>query len=274
MPPIGPNSGIWLGSGDLSLRKPRDYRGRVGAAIPTAGIILPGAKGGIAPYTYALTNFPVGLAFAAGTRAITGSPTGTYATREVTYTVTDSATPAAVATQTFEFPVVGSTAAITRDDWDNRGYRLETRTTYLLALLQGTVAVGSGNVTVWRRPPQSGASVGLLLDDDGNAITDLADMTLTAFEQTNLISRIIFLVSQDRVELRKTGTPTHLGTYISSTLGSPALYMRTLDDGEQVVPYDRGFTSNAQFRRGSPDLGAFLQSIDNGVRWLLAVAST
>ncbi len=175
---------------------------------------------------------------------------------------------------TFQFPVVGSTAAITRDDWDNRGYGRETRTTYLLALLEGTVNVGSANVTVWQRPP-SGSSIGMLLDDDGNALTDLSDMTFTAAGEMVLASRMTFLVSQDRVELREATTPdVHFGTYISSTLGSPSLYLRTLADGENELAWDRGFGANGQWRRSTPDIGAFLQSIDNGVRYLVAVAST
>ena len=158
----------------FSLPTPRSFRGRVGAAIPSGGIILKSAKGGKAPITYSISNLPAGLSFDAATRAITGSPTGTYTSREVTYTATDSATPAEVVTATFQFPVVSSTAALTRDDFDHRGYGLSTRTTYLLALLQGTTNVGGANVTVWQRPP-SGTSIGLLLDDDGNAITDLAN---------------------------------------------------------------------------------------------------
>ena len=260
---------------DQGFRLPslRDFRGRVGAAIPSAGIVLPAARGGVGAVTHTAAGLPSGLAFNVGTRTISGDPIAVHATREVTITATDSSTPAQVVTGTFQFPVVGRTTALTRDDWDNRGYGLETRTTYLLALLQGTVAVGSGNVTVWQRPP-NGANVGLLLDDDGNAISDLSDMTFTAQGETILVSRMTFLVSQDRVELREAVTPdVHFGTYINSTLGAPTLYMRTLDDGEQALGYDRGFGSNAQWRRSSPDLGAFLQTIDSGVRYLIGVAS-
>ena len=257
----------------FSLPTIRDFRGRVGSAIPSGGIILPAAKNGTAPVTHTLSGLPSGLAFNVGTRAITGNPIAAHTTRAVVLTATDSSTPAQVVTATFQFPVVGRTAAITRDDWDNRGYQLSTRTTYLLALLQGTVAVGSGNVVVWRRPP-SGSNVGLLLDDAGNALADLSDMTFTAQGETILASRMDFLVSQDRVELREATTPdVHFGTYLSSTLGAPNLYMSTIDDGEQTLAWDRGFGANGQWRRSSPDIGAFLQTIDSGVRYLIAVAS-
>ena len=167
-------------------------------------------------------------------------------------------------------PLWPSNAALTRDDWDNRGYGLETRTTYLLAILQGTVLVGSNNITVWRQPP-SGSTIGLLIDEDGNFTSDFSDMTFTAGGESIFVSRMDFLISQDRVELRET-TDAHFGAYLSA-LGSPSLYMRTLAGGEQEVPYDRGYGANGQWRRSSPDLGAFLRGIDTGVRYLLAVAS-
>ena len=258
----------------FSLPTPRDYRGRVGAAIPSSGIVLKAARGGQSPVVYAITNLPSGLSFNAGTRAITGSPSAAHATRAVVLTATDSSTPAEVVTATFQFPVVSTTAALTRDDWDNRGYGLETRTTYILALLQGTVNVGSANVIVWRQPP-SGSTIGLLLDEDGNATADFSDMTFTASGASIFASRMDFLISQDRVELREATTPdVHFGSYLSSTLGAPNLYLRTLDDGEQTLSWDRGFGGNGQWRRSSPDIGAFLQTIDSGVRYLLAVAST
>ena len=257
----------------FGLSAVRSFRGRVNLGIPGSGIQLPVAVNGTPPYTYAATGLPTGLAFGAATRRITGTPTATHATREVSYTATDSETPANTITRTFQFPVVGNTAPITRDDWDYRGYGLPTRTTYLLALLQGTVNVGSANQVVWRRPPD-GSAIGLLLDDDGNAIADLANMTFTAAGESILISRMTFLVSQDRVELRERATPdVHFGTYVSSTLGSPSLFLRVANDMNEV-PYDRGFGSNGQWRRSSPDLGAFLQTIDNGVRYILAVASS
>ena len=256
----------------FGLSAVRSYRGRVNAVIPTAGIQLPAAVNGTPPYTYTATGLPAGLSFGASLRRITGMPTTAHASREVSYTATDSETPANTVTRTFQFPVVGSTAPITRDDWDNRGYGLPARTTYLLALLQGTVNVGSANATVWRRPPDGGA-IGLLLDDDGNLIADLANMTFTAAGASIPVSRMTFLVSQDRVELRESVVPdVHFGSYISSTLGSPSLFLR-VGNSQNELPYDRGFGSNAQWRRSVPDIGAFLQTIDSGVRYLLAVAS-
>ena len=263
---IGTDSG-------LALRTPQDFRGRVGAQIPSGGIILPAAKNGTAPVTHTVAGLPSGLSFNVSTRAITGDPIAAHSSREVTYTATDSSTPAVSVSATFQFPIVGRTAPLTRDDWDNAGYRLQTRTTYILALLQGTVNVGSSNVTVWRRPP-SGSSVGFILDDAGNAITDVAGMTFAAAGETIFASRMDFLISQDRVELREGTVPdVHFGTYLSSSLNAPNLYLRTLDDGEQTLGWDRGFGGNGQWRRSSPDIGAFLQTIDSGVRYLLAVAA-
>ncbi len=57
-------------------------------------LTLPEATGGTGPYTYALTgpsggNLPAGLAFATGTRILSGTPTTAGAT-ELTYTATDA----------------------------------------------------------------------------------------------------------------------------------------------------------------------------------------
>ena len=59
-----------------------------------ANLTLPGAVGGTGSYTYTLTgpsggNLPVGLAFAAGTRILSGTPTTLGAT-VLTYTATDA----------------------------------------------------------------------------------------------------------------------------------------------------------------------------------------
>ena len=240
----------------FSLKTPRDYRGRVGAAIPSGGIILPEAKNGQSPVTHSIANLPVGLAFDATTRAITGSPTGTYTTREVTYTATDSSTPAEVVNVTFQFPVVGSTALITRDDWDNRGYGLETRTTYLLFLLESESDVGFSDDDLWRRPPASGTETGLLLDDDGNTITDYSDMTFTQAGEALFIERVLIQSGTDRVVFYKSGG-RHFGEFVREVLGppTPSIFMRVGND-EQEVPYSRAFRNDYQCRRTSPDLGA------------------
>ena len=255
----------------FSLPSLRSYRGRVSSAIPTPGIVLPKARGGKAPVVYAVSNLPSGLSFNVGTRAITGAPTNAHATREVTFSATDASTPAVAVSKTFEFPVVGSTAAITTDDFDFRGYGLSSRTIHLLALIESTVSVAGSNVIVFRRPPQTGAAIGLLKDDDGNTITDESSMTINAEGESVTVDRIQFLVSSDPVELRES-TSLHFGTYIGTTLGAPSLYMRIGSD-ENEISYDRGFGGNAQWRRSSPDLGTFLQGFDSGVRMLIAVSS-
>ena len=257
----------------FSLKPPQDFRGRVSAAIPTAGIILPEAKDvPTDPVVYSISNLPSGLSFNATTRAVTGTPSTAHATRAVVYTATDSSSPAEVLTQTFQFPVVSSTADLTLDDWNNRGYGLETRTPYILALLESTVQVGFSNIIVWRQPP-SGSTIGLLIDEDDNFSTDFSGMTFTAAGETIFASRMDFLISQDRVELREATTPdVHFGSYINVTLGAPSLFLQTLAGGEQELAYDRGFGGNAQWRRSSPDIGAFLSTIDSGIRYILAVA--
>ena len=126
-------------------------------------------------------------------------------------------------------------------------------------------------MAIWRRPPQSGAEAGILLDDDGNAQSDLAAMMFTGGGEDFLVSQAQFLVSQDRVELRE-GTGLHFGNYVSGTLGSPPMTLR-IGSAEHEISYDRGFSATAQWRRTSPDLGTFLQGFDVGERLLLAVSS-
>ena len=255
----------------FSLPTPRSYRGRVGAAIPTAGIVLPSERGGTKPVAYSTSNLPSGLSFNAGTRAITGSPTAAHATREVTYSATDSATPAETVSATFEFPVVAQAAAATHDDWDNRGYGLETRTTYMLALIESQGDVGFSDENLWLRPPQTGTPTGKLLDDDGTELTDFASMTFTAGGENVFVSRVLIRQGSDRVVFYETSA-LHFGTYARDVLGRPTLYVRIANE-EEAVPYNSGFSADLQFRRSSPDLGEFLREIDVGTRVLLGVAA-
>ena len=113
MPPIIQLGAAIMGESEsrgFSLPNLRSYRGRVNAPIPASGIVLPSARGGRAPITYAVSNLPSGLSFNAGTRAVTGSPTVAHATRAVDFSATDSASPAETITETFQFPVVSSSA--------------------------------------------------------------------------------------------------------------------------------------------------------------------
>ena len=68
-----------------SSLSPQNYQRNVAISDLT----LPTATGGSSPYVYAVTGLPTGLAFAAGTRVLSGTPT-LIGTSTVTYTVTDS----------------------------------------------------------------------------------------------------------------------------------------------------------------------------------------
>ena len=255
----------------FSLPTPRDFRGRVGLAVPSPGIILKAASGGTAPITHAVSNLPSGLSFDATTLTISGSPTSAHASRAVVLEATDASTPAETVSATFEFPVVGSGAAITRDDWDGRGYGVSSRETFLLALIGSQVNIGFSDATLWRRPPQSGNVTGHLLDDDGNELTDLADMTFTAGGESVFVDRILMRQGVDRIVFYESSA-LHFGTYAGDVLGSPTLYIRIGND-EQAIPYNSGFSADLQFRRSSPDLGEFIRSVSNGTRVLFGVAS-
>ena len=60
-------------------------------------LVLPVATGGTPPYTYTLSPLPVGLAFTAATRSLSGTPT-TAGTTDVTYTATDDTGESAILT--------------------------------------------------------------------------------------------------------------------------------------------------------------------------------
>ena len=76
-----------------------------------ADLALPAATGGVGTLTYALARksgtpaLPDGLAFAAATRTLSGTPTTTRASADHVYTATDSGSPSASATLTFRMAV-------------------------------------------------------------------------------------------------------------------------------------------------------------------------
>ena len=60
---------------------------------PLSSRTLPAAYGGVTPYTYSITpTIPSGFSFNATTRLLSGTPTQSSATRQYSYTVTDSST--------------------------------------------------------------------------------------------------------------------------------------------------------------------------------------
>ena len=82
----------------------------IGDMVFTAGetgsLVLPAARGGTGTKTYNITGLPSGITFTPGTRRLTVAPTQAAAQRQITYTVTDSATPTpATATLTFNITV-------------------------------------------------------------------------------------------------------------------------------------------------------------------------
>ena len=66
----------------------------------SVSLTLPIATGGTAPYTYALSRLPPGLAFTLGTRLLSGTPTTATPTIRVTYTATDATSTSASLTFT------------------------------------------------------------------------------------------------------------------------------------------------------------------------------
>ena len=59
--------------------------------IPIQPVVLPGADGGVAPYSYSLSpDLPTGLSFDASTRTIDGTPESITSETEYTYTASDA----------------------------------------------------------------------------------------------------------------------------------------------------------------------------------------
>ena len=82
-------SGLFIGA-DTAAADEHERTYEVGTAIEP--LTLPEVTGGTPPFTYALTPaLPLGLAFDAATRTISGTPIAASPATEYTYTVTDGA---------------------------------------------------------------------------------------------------------------------------------------------------------------------------------------
>ena len=258
----------------FTLPTPRDYRGRAGAAIPTGGIVLPEASNPTtAPVTYAATNLPSGLSFNAGTRVVSGNPTTAHASREVTYTATDSSSPAEVVSRTFAFPVVASTAATSLDDWDSAGYGLSTRNTLLLALLFSGANVGSSDVNIWAVPPR-GTTGGVFLP------TQLADLAIPGSDAATVITRIrlhpgsdAFTINHSNIDAAGNPAVFSFSNWHAPLIGSRSWWLQWRNDADQY-PLSSGDSAGGGFLRVSTSSDSVQANLDNNERFLLAVTDT
>ncbi len=104
----------------LALNAPGDQSYTVNTAIDA--LVLLEATGGTAPLRYALTGaLPAGLAFTAGTRTLSGTPTAVTSATTLTYTVTDAN--GATTSQTF---TVAVNASLALNPPGAQGYTLDT----------------------------------------------------------------------------------------------------------------------------------------------------
>ena len=265
------------GGGPSALRfgSLRGYSWRRSVALPS-GFVLPAAVGGTPPYTYTASPRPGGVAFAAATRTLSGTPIAA-GTTTVTYAATDSADTPATVTGEFEFEIVATNARLTSQDYGARRLGLETLPApFKLWLFRGTVNVLSADITIFdRRVGQT--AVGNLIDDEGNnlagdALTEALTVTNSA-GLSMLIDRIVNLNTSDRMQLRESDSAIHMRAFLDDAWGTgprPSIYIRIANETMEAE-YDRAFGSNYEFRDGS-GYDTFLRTMDSGVVALLAVA--
>lgn len=267
------------GAAPLSLPAPSDRRGRVGAAIPSAGIALPAARGGTGPYAYSVTDLPQGLtASSANPPVITGSPTVPHVTRTVNYSVTDAASN--TARQTFQFPIVDAGDEVTLDDWDNTGYGLNSLQPMILALFESASNVVGTESTVAIFARQNRGNVGNLLDADGNVTTDLSSLTLPdGGVVTPIINWVRLHPNNGRITLNQSGmdadgnaTPEY--AFSTHFVAGTVCYLQD-KAGVVAIPRDN---AGGGFMRFRPTAGAnetesetLMARLDTDVHFILAI---
>ena len=111
-----------------SALSPQNYQ----RDVAIGDLILPAASGGVAPYTYAVTGLPAGLAFEPSTRVQSGTPT-TIGSSTVTYTVTD----ANALEFTFQFQIRVVASLIMLPDPQDRTLTVGNEYTFTLAVATG-----------------------------------------------------------------------------------------------------------------------------------------
>ena len=109
----------------------------VGTAV---NVTLPTASGGVGAFTYSLspTTLPDGVTFVAGTRVLSGTPTGRFASATFTYTAEDTDG----VTQTQTFTIVVTATAITFSPTSFANQTWEVGTGINLELPEGAGGVG------------------------------------------------------------------------------------------------------------------------------------
>lgn len=98
--------GSWGGTAPISATATTAAQNlTVGTAMTSFSPLTP--SGGATPYTYSYTGtLPTGLSFSTSTGAVTGTPTATYATASLVFSVKDANNVAASTTSTVSFTVV------------------------------------------------------------------------------------------------------------------------------------------------------------------------
>ena len=122
---------VTVGIALSSALAPQNYQRNV----EIAELVLPTATGGTAPYSYAATGLPAGLAFALRTRVLSGTPTA-LSTSTVSYTVTDANANVFV----FQFQIRVVSAVLTLPDPADRTLTVGQSYTFTLAPATGGTA--------------------------------------------------------------------------------------------------------------------------------------
>ncbi len=218
----------------------------VGTAMASFSPLTP--SGGATPYTYSISSgtLPTGLSLNPSTGAVTGTPTATYSTANVVFSVKDAKGVVASTTSTVSFTVVAAPVAISA-----------TATTTAQSLTVGTAMASfspltpSGGATPYTYSVTTGTlPAGLSLNASTGAVTGTPSATYTAAnvvfsvkDTNNVVASTTSTVSFTVVAATPSITATATTTAQSLTVGTAMTSFSPLTPSGGATPYTYSVTT-------------------------------